>query len=185
MSARQAEEKPARGPVPKARAAGSPQRTRRRSWPSEPPSGSTQRPAAATKRRQASRWSSATGALLPSGCRTPLTRVVEEKTDGEAAEDQENELSMIIQKMQECVHGMSRRRSQPVPQEAELGGQLSRIQLLGGQLKQKLEHIRQLSAVTPSESGMSVQSEESCELLSLDAPSRWHSAVLVEQSGEA
>jgi len=147
-------------------------RRRRRSLPAD-----LQRPSLSPS---PSRWSlrpSRTSSLLPSGYGTPLKRVLEEKAVDDAAE-QEEDLARAIQKMQDYMQTLSRRKAPlAATKETDLGGQLGRI-------SQIVEHIRQISSLPPSESVHSMGSDEASTPLGLasEIPSRWHSAVLVDNA---
>ncbi|CAJ1334731.1 unnamed protein product [Effrenium voratum] len=143
-------------------------------------------------------WSLSASSLLSSaGCQTPLPRVLEER-DGDAADDQEGSLSSVIRQMEDSIQGLFRRRPSaakpqsfvrppqesesrkssevasggPAPERAmERAGQLSQL----SQLKQKLE------TMSSQESQASEESRASTPAIPHDMPSRWHSAILVEE----
>jgi len=102
---------------------------------------------------------------------------LEEKAVDDAAE-QEEDLARAIQKMQDYMQTLSRRKAPlAATKETDLGGQLGRI-------SQIVEHIRQISSLPPSESVHSMGSDEASTPLGLasEIPSRWHSAVLVDNA---
>lgn len=147
-------------------------RRRRRSLPAN-----LQRPSSSPLPSRSSLRPSRTSSLLPSGYGTPLKRVLEERAVDDAAE-QEEDLARAIQKMQDYMQSLSRRKAPlAATKETDLGGQLGRI-------SQIVEHIRQISSLPPSESVHSTASDEALTPLGLasELPSRWHSAVLVDNA---
>lgn len=142
------------------------------------------------KRGSLNKWASmSTSSLLSSaGHQTPLTRVLEEK---EEADDAEGGLSSVLNRMEDSVFSLLRLGSSTssisvVPPPMTRCCNISRRDSDGGsphagvpagQLKQRLEQVRQMSSQEPQ------ASDESCASTPLppsDLPSRWHSAILVE-----
>ncbi|CAK9015344.1 Putative glycosyltransferase [Durusdinium trenchii] len=151
---------------------------------------------------------SASSLLSSAGCQTPLTRVLEEKDEGDAPPgDPARErasvgLSSALNRMEDSIQTLLRRRSgaAPVVPKLDLRGEEATVaapvpmtrcsdvaqksegyaeRTLAGQLKQKLEHVRQMSS---QESQFSDESRESSRSgIRSDLPSRWHSARLVEK----